>query len=55
MKKLIYVLLGLSITTSCGDYSKPKEDQQAEKAPKKRPNIVFIISDDHAYQAISAY
>jgi arylsulfatase A-like enzyme len=29
-----------------------------EKAPeksKKRPNIVFIMSDDHAYQAISAY
>ena len=22
---------------------------------KKRPNIVFIMSDDHAYQAISAY
>ena len=25
------------------------------KPVKKRPNIVFIISDDHAYQAISAY
>src|SRR4051794_17342380 len=23
--------------------------------PKVRPNIVFIFSDDHAYQAISAY
>jgi arylsulfatase A-like enzyme len=23
--------------------------------PAKRPNIVFIMSDDHAYQAISAY
>lgn len=23
--------------------------------PSKRPNIVFIMSDDHAYQAISAY
>jgi arylsulfatase A-like enzyme len=21
----------------------------------KRPNIIFIMSDDHAYQAISAY
>ncbi len=21
----------------------------------KRPNILFIMSDDHAYQAISAY
>ena len=29
---------------------------QGQKAQsKKRPNIVFIMSDDHAYQAISAY
>jgi len=28
----------------------------SEQAPKQtRPNIVFIMSDDHAYQAISAY
>lgn len=33
---------------SCG------ETKQAEKTTK-RPNIVFIFSDDHAYQAISAY
>ncbi len=26
-----------------------------EKKPPKRPNILFIMSDDHAYQAISAY
>lgn len=26
-----------------------------EEAPAQRPNIVFIMSDDHAYQAISAY
>ena len=31
-------------------------EQGEKKAPeKKRPNIVFIMSDDHAYQAISAY
>jgi len=28
---------------------------QAEKDLPKRPNIIFIMSDDHAYQAISAY
>jgi arylsulfatase A-like enzyme len=30
---------------------------QPDKAPSKtdRPNIIFIMSDDHAYQAISAY
>ncbi len=27
----------------------------SEKAPENRPNILFIMSDDHAYQAISAY
>jgi arylsulfatase A-like enzyme len=26
-----------------------------QKLPIKRPNIIFIMSDDHAYQAISAY
>lgn len=30
-------------------------DNAAEQSTKKRPNIVFIMSDDHAYQAISAY
>lgn len=28
---------------------------QAENEEAKRPNIIFIMSDDHAYQAISAY
>nr|WP_288809462.1 sulfatase [uncultured Sphingobacterium sp.] len=28
---------------------------QSLKASKQRPNIVYIMSDDHAYQAISAY
>jgi arylsulfatase A-like enzyme len=29
--------------------------QTPEKKKKQRPNILFIMSDDHAYQAISAY
>ena len=29
--------------------------KSAPAAEPKRPNIVFIFSDDHAYQAISAY
>lgn len=28
---------------------------KAQKVKPKRPNIIFIMSDDHAYQAISAY
>jgi arylsulfatase A-like enzyme len=33
----------------------PASVAQPAPAVKKRPNIVFILSDDHAYQAISAY
>ncbi|KGE87727.1 MAG: sulfatase/phosphatase domain-containing protein [Phaeodactylibacter xiamenensis] len=29
--------------------------QQAAEEAEERPNIIFIMSDDHAYQAISAY
>lgn len=29
--------------------------EKKEEATAKRPNIIFIMSDDHAYQAISAY
>ena len=30
-------------------------NSEAQKSKKKKPNIIFIMSDDHAYQAISAY
>ena len=45
MKSYFYctILLGL-IVISC-----------KEKPTEERPNIIFIMSDDHAYQAISAY
>ena len=33
----------------------PTTAPQARAADTKRPNIVFFFSDDHAYQAISAY
>jgi arylsulfatase A-like enzyme len=46
--QLTFGLLFAVIFYSCSP-STPKE------AEKKRPNIVFIMSDDHAYQAISAY
>ena len=44
-KLLLPLLALLLIFTACSE--------QAEE--KQRPNIVFIMSDDHAYQAISAY
>ncbi|MBD8487449.1 sulfatase [Echinicola sp. CAU 1574] len=42
---LTIMLASSSVMLSCKDNSKQE----------KRPNIVFIMSDDHAYQAISAY
>lgn len=46
MRKLIWLLL-LSGTL--------KAQTGTLQAPAKQPNIIFIFSDDHAYQAISAY
>lgn len=48
MKNQLILLLGVLALWSC---STPKE----EASQAKRPNILFIMSDDHAYQAISAY
>ncbi|MBD0833682.1 sulfatase family protein [Aestuariibaculum sediminum] len=44
------LLLSLTLVVSCAKSAKKKEDK-----PSQRPNIIFIMSDDHAYQAISAY
>ncbi|MDD4144819.1 MAG: sulfatase-like hydrolase/transferase, partial [Prolixibacteraceae bacterium] len=38
------------ISASAGFFNCSPKKQEAE-----RPNILFIMSDDHAYQAISAY
>ncbi len=44
--KLLLPLFALALTiTACSE----------QGGEKQRPNIVFIMSDDHAYQAISAY
>ena len=48
VKKSIYTIFVIILLTECGG--------QKEKIKKyERPNIILIISDDHAYQAISAY
>ncbi|WP_299557341.1 sulfatase [Seonamhaeicola sp.] len=46
----IYIILLFFSVLGCNQYKKGKEGKA-----KKRPNILFIMSDDHAYQAISAY
>ena len=38
----------LSMATSC-------KQSRTKQTDAERPNIIFIMSDDHAYQAISAY
>ncbi len=45
-RAFILFLIGFLILNSCSE---------KEKDSPKRPNILFIMSDDHAYQAISAY
>ncbi|TLP78809.1 sulfatase [Maribacter sp. ACAM166] len=47
MKKIIVAVVGLLFLI-------PLEGI-AQKSKTKRPNVIFIMSDDHAYQAISAY
>jgi arylsulfatase A-like enzyme len=49
MKKITVLILVIALGIF-GLFSFKKKNQQS-----KRPNIVFIMSDDHAYQAISAY
>ncbi|MCM5661973.1 sulfatase family protein [Galbibacter mesophilus] len=51
MLKKCFLLFCLASIFSC---SEKKENEQTSEE-KKRPNIVFIMSDDHGYQAISAY
>ncbi|MEN8186416.1 MAG: sulfatase [Bacteroidota bacterium] len=43
---ILFYLIGLILLNSC---------EGVKKESSKRPNILFIMSDDHAYQAISAY
>ncbi len=49
MKKIILVVGGITILSFLFIKCMP------EKEPVKPPNILYIMSDDHAFQAISAY
>lgn len=50
-KKFLFALCLLGTLFSCKD-SAGKKSEKKQNTP---PNIVFIMSDDHGYQAISAY
>ncbi len=49
MRNLTLSVLVIFVLAACQTKTQ-KEEQKA-----KRPNIIFMMSDDHAYQAISAY
>lgn len=46
----VLLFCSVSLFNSCKNAYQPKKEETS-----KRPNIVFIMADDHAYQAISAY
>lgn len=48
--RIAAILAGLVLVLACKQQEKPKEE--VAKGP---PNIIFIMADDHAFQAISAY
>jgi arylsulfatase A-like enzyme len=52
MRYLTIAVLAIFVFQS---YNTKVEEKKEELVPKKRPNIVFIMADDHAEQAISAY
>lgn len=51
MRLATLTVFAILFLCTCGGRS---TNESAEKVTK-RPNIIFIMSDDHAYQAISAY
>lgn len=50
LRTLLSLILVSFFLYSCSDKETPVQESKS-----KRPNILFIMSDDHAYQAISAY
>ncbi|MDH3323259.1 MAG: sulfatase [Flavobacteriaceae bacterium] len=55
MKRKFQFVIALLILGFIGCETAEKKDAIENKRETKRPNILFIMSDDHAYQAISAY
>src|SRR5690606_18225994 len=55
MKRLILGLLTLFMMISCKTKQKEVIVEKSMTPIQQRPNIIFIMADDHAAQAISAY
>lgn len=56
LKKIkVRILLAISILILAFVSCEKSKVEESQKRSKERPNILFIMADDHAYQAISAY
>ena len=53
LMKTMLIQFVLLLAISCSDAARTAKGEETGKP--ERPNILFIMSDDHAYQAISAY
>ncbi len=51
---IVALLAVFSILTSCNNSSRSEKSKE-ENTVSQRPNIIFIMADDHATQAISAF
>ena len=47
--QLLLILFALALVSSCSG------DKSTQSGPLPRPNIIYIMADDHANAAISAY
>ena len=52
---LIILWGGLLFFSACQSGNEAPAANQDEASSTEPPNIIFIMTDDHAYQAISAY
>ena len=52
--KIIAIIVLAMVFSNCKNHYESKLNKTIKKSTTP-PNIVFIMSDDHAYQAISAY
>ncbi|MEO1029995.1 MAG: sulfatase [Bacteroidota bacterium] len=55
MRFVIVLLLAIASLSSCKQNEKSTSETSDAVVKKRRPNIVYIMADDHAEQAISAY
>ena len=56
--KSVFIIAGLFVGVLCASDSistNPANTSSKSKSVRSQPNIILIYSDDHAYQAISAY